>query len=136
MIAQVPGAERAFDVVFVIVVANALLQGTTVPWLARKFELESGEAPPPPALLEIEGPLPFETEIRSFHVDEELPVCGQRLADIPFPATSSVMLVIRGRQLISPNGDLMLTAHDHVYLLVHADDVALLQLLFGRPEGE
>ncbi len=136
VIAQVPGAERAFDVVFVIVVANALLQGTTVPWLARKFELESGEAPPPPALLEIEGPLPFETEIRSFHVDEELPVCGQRLADIPFPATSSVMLVIRGRQLISPNGDLVLTAHDHVYLLVHADDVALLQLLFGRPEGE
>jgi len=136
VIARVPGAERAFDVVFVIVVVNALLQGTTVPWLARRLQLESGEAPPPPALLEIEGPMPFDTEIRSFHVDEELPVCAQRLADIPFPPTSSVMLVIRGRQLISPNGELVLLAGDHVYLLVNAEDVALLQLLFGRPEGE
>ncbi len=136
VLAQVPGAERAFDVVFVIVVANALMQGTTVPWLARRLHLESGESPPPPALLEIEGPLPFDTEIRSFHIDEDLPVCGSRIADIPFPSTSSVMLVIRGRSLFSPNGDMLLLPGDHVYLLINADDVAILQLLFGRPEGE
>jgi cell volume regulation protein A len=136
VIARVPGAEQAFDVVFVIVVANALLQSTSVPWLARALQLESGESPPPPALLEIEGPIPFDTEIRSFHVDEDLPVCGQSLADMPFPNTSSVMLVIRGRQLLSPHGDMVLLAGDHVYLLVNAEDVAILQLLFGRPEGK
>ncbi len=135
VIARVPGAERAFDVVFVIVVVNALLQGTTVPWLARRLRLESGEAPAPAALLEMEGAIPFDSEIRSFHVEEDLPVCGQSLAEIPFPNTSSAMLVIRGRQLLSPRGDTVLMAGDHVYLLVQADDAALLQLLFGRPEG-
>ncbi len=136
VIAQVPGAEQAFDVVFVIVVTNALLQGTTVPWLARRLQLESGDAPPPPAMLEIEGPVAFDTAIRSFHVDEDLPVCGQSLADIPFPNTSSVMLVIRGRQLLSPHGDMTLLPGDHVYVLVNADDAAILQLLFGRAEGD
>lgn len=136
VIARVPGAERAFDVVFVIVVMNALLQGTTVPWLARRLNLESGESPAPEALLEMEGPMPFDTEIRSFHVEEDLPVCGQSLAEIPFPHSSSAMLVIRGRQLLSPRGDTVLKAGDHVYLLVNAEDAALLQLLFGRPEGE
>lgn len=136
VIARVPGAERAFDVVFVIVVMNALLQGTTVPWLARRLRLESGEVAPPAALLEMEGPVPFDSEIRSFHVDEDLPVCGQSLAEIPFPPTSSAMLVIRGRQLLSPRGDTVLESGDHVYLLVNAEDAPLLQLLFGRPEGE
>ncbi len=136
VLARVPGAERAFDVVLVIVVANALLQGTTVPWLARKLQLESGDAPPPPAMLEIEGPVAFDTQIRSFHIDEDLPVCGQTLADIPFPQTSSAMLLIRGRQLLSPHGDTVLLPGDHVYLLVNEADVAILQLLFGRPEGD
>jgi cell volume regulation protein A len=136
VIAGVQGAERAFDVVFVIVVANALLQGTTVPWLARRLELESADPPAPPALLEIEGPIAFDTEIRSFHVEEDLPVCGQRLADIPFPATSSAMLVIRGRELLAPCGDTELQLGDHVYVLINKGDTGFLQLLFGRPEGD
>ncbi|HYW32175.1 MAG TPA: potassium/proton antiporter [Gemmatimonas sp.] len=136
VIARVTGAERAFDVVFVIVVANALLQGTTVPWLARRLRLESTDAPAPPALLEIEGPIAFDTEIRSFHVEEDLPVCGQRIADIPFPSTSSAMLIIRERELLSPRGDTVLQPGDHVYLLVKHGDTGLLQLLFGRPEGD
>jgi cell volume regulation protein A len=135
VIAQVSGAERAFDVVFVIVVANALLQGTTVPWLARRLGLESADAPPAPALLEIEGPETFDSEIRSFHVEDDLPVCGQSLAEIPFPPTSSAMLVIRGRHLLAPRGDTVLQTGDHIYLLVDQGDTAFLQLLFGRPEG-
>lgn len=135
VIAQVSGAERAFDVVLVIVVANALLQGTTVPWLARRLELESADPPVPPALLEIEGPETFDSEIRSFHVEDDLPVCGQSLAEIPFPPTSSAMLVIRGRQLLAPRGDTVLQPGDHIYLLVDQGDAAFIHLLFGRSEG-
>ena len=135
VIARVSGAERAFDVVFVIVVVNALLQGTTVPWLARRLDLESADPPVPPAMLEIEGPESFDSEIRSFHVEEDLPVSGQSLAEIPFPSSSSAMLVIRGRQLLAPRGDTVLQPGDHVYLLVGQGDAEFLQLLFGRPEG-
>ena len=136
VIARVPGAERAFDVVFVIVVLNAVLQGTTVPWMARRLRLESGEPPAPSAVLEIEGPLPFDTEISSFHIESDLPVCGQALSEIPFPQPSSAMLVIRGRHLIAARGDTVLQPGDHIYLLMAPEDAPFLQLLFGRPEGE
>jgi potassium/hydrogen antiporter len=136
VIAKVSGAERAFDVVFVIVVANALLQGTTVPWLARRLGLESAEPAAPPAVLEIEGPMLFDSEIRSFQIDDDLPVFGQALADIPIPETSSMMLVIRGRQLLAPSSDIVLQSGDHVYLLVDPADAGFVHLLFGRSEGE
>ncbi len=135
VIAQVPNAERVFDVVFVIVVVNALLQGTSVPWLARKLGVESADPNPSTAVLEIEGPAPFDTDIQSFQVDEVLPACWELLNDVPLPATSSPMLVIRGTSLLTPSADLRLEPGDHVYLLVAAQDGPIVQLLFGRPES-
>jgi cell volume regulation protein A len=35
-----------FNVVFMVVIASLVLQGWTIPWLARRLDLESkGEAP-------------------------------------------------------------------------------------------
>lgn len=129
-------ATQVFDVVFFVVVINAAMQGTSVPWITRKLGVESAEPDPSPAVLEIEGQQAFTTLIHSFHVDEALSVCGLALADIPVPSDSAAMLIVRDKQLIAPRGDTVLTPGDHVYLLVSPDDTAFVQLLFGRPEGE
>jgi len=132
----VPGAEHVFDVVFFIVLINAAMQGTSVPWVTRKLKAESAEPPPPPAVLEIEGQQTFTTLIHSYSIDEALSVAGLPLSEIPVPADSAAMLLVRGRALIAPRGDTVLTPGDHVYLLVAPDDTAFVQLLFGQPEGE
>ncbi len=134
VIMRVPHAEYVFDVVFIMVVANALLQGAPVPWLSRRFRVESAEPQSAPALLEIEGPTPFDREIRSYAVDEILPICGATIADLPLPPTVSIMLVIRESQLLTPAPALQLHPGDHVYLLVPEGDTAVVQLLFGMPE--
>lgn len=135
VIMQVPQAEYVFDVVFVIVVMNSALQGTSVPWLARRLRVDSAEPVGPGALLEIEGPAPFDREIKSFSIDEVLPVNGASVRDLPLPESVSLMLVIRETQLLTPHGDLRLRSGDHVYLLVPHEDAAHVQLLFGLPES-
>lgn len=135
VIMQVPRAEYVFDVVFIMVVANALLQGAPVPWLSRRLRVESAEPPMAPALLEIEGPSPFDREIRSYAIDEALPICGAPVAAVPLPANVTIMLVIRETRLLTPEADLILEAGDHVYLLVAEGDMPDVQLLFGSPEG-
>ncbi|MEO7363020.1 MAG: potassium/proton antiporter [Gemmatimonadaceae bacterium] len=132
----VPGAEHVFDVVFFIVLINAAMQGTSVPWVTRKLKAESAEPPPPPAVLEIEGQQAFTTLIHSYSIDEALSVAGLPLSEIPVPADSAAMLLVRGSALIAPRGDTVLTPGDHVYLLVAPEDTAFVQLLFGQPEGE
>ncbi|MEP6836218.1 MAG: potassium/proton antiporter [Gemmatimonas sp.] len=133
---KVPGAERVFDVVFFIVLINAALQGTSVPWVTRKLKAESAEPAPPSAVLEIEGQQAFTTLIHSYAVDEALSVAGLPLSEIPVPADSAVMMLVRGGELIAPRGDTVLNPGDHVYLLVAPEDTAFVQLLFGQPEGE
>jgi cell volume regulation protein A len=136
VLADAPGASRVFDVVFFIVVVNAIVPGATVPWVTRKLGLESGEPPAPRAVLEIESMQPLEGELLSFHIGGELAVAGVALRELPFPESASVVLIVRGRELLAPKGDTELLVGDHAYVFTRPADLPLVQLMFGRPEGD
>ena len=136
VLAGAPGAERIFDVVFFIVVVNAIVPGATVPWVTRRLGLESSDPPRPPAVLEIESRTPLTGELLSFYVDESLAVTGVPLAELPFPERAAVTLLVRGGELIAPKGDTALEPGDHVYVFSRPEDRAFILLLFGRPEGD
>jgi cell volume regulation protein A len=134
VLAAVPEARRVFDVVFFIVVVNALVPGATVPWVTRRLRLESAEAPRPPAVLEIESRQPLTGELMSFYVDEALAVTGVPMSELPFPEGSAATLIVRGRELIAPKGQTTLQPGDHVYVFARPADRPLILLMFGRPE--
>jgi potassium/hydrogen antiporter len=136
VLAGAPGSLRIFDVVFFIVVINALVPGTTVGWVTRRLGLGAREAPAPPAVLEIESMQPLNGELMSFYVDEALAVAGVSLADLPFPDGASVALIVRGQDVVPPKGDTTITAGDHVYVFARTEDRPLIHLMFGRAEGD
>jgi cell volume regulation protein A len=136
ILAGVPDAPLVFDVVFFVVVVNAVAQGASVPWLTRRLDLETADPPAPPAVLNIEARETFTSDLQSYYVDDVLPVAGVRLADLPLPQSASVMLIVRERDLIAPRGDTTLEVGDHVYLLSRPEDGPTVQLLFGRAESE
>ena len=130
----VPGARRIFDVVFFIVVVNTLMPGTIVAWLARKLGLVGLSPPEAAATIVVESSEPMRSSLRSFFVDNALPVCGVRLADIPFPDGAAVTMIVRGAALLVAEGSTQLKAGDHVYVLSSPETDSIVQLLFGRPE--
>jgi cell volume regulation protein A len=134
VLAGAPGAARVFDVAFFIVVINAIIPGMTVPWVTRRLRLESPEPPPPRAVLEIESMQPLGGELVSFYIDEALAVAGAALRDLPFPESTSIILLVRGRDVLAPRGETVLLPGDHAYMFVKPEDRALLQLMFGREE--
>ncbi|MDQ3672796.1 MAG: potassium/proton antiporter, partial [Gemmatimonadota bacterium] len=129
-------AGRIFDIVFFIVVVNAIVPGGTVGWVTRKLGLESSDPPSPPAALEISSTQLLRGEILSFYIDPAVAVCGIEVQEIPFPEASSALLIMRGAELIAPRGGTVLQPGDHVYLFAAPDDVGMLQLMFGRPQGD
>lgn len=136
VLANAPGADRIFDIVFFIVVVSAIVPGGTVGWATRKFGLESGDPPPPPAALEISSTQLLRGEILSFYIDPAVAVCGVEVQDIPFPPESSALLIMRGDELIAPRGGTVLEQGDHVYVFAAPEEAGLLQLMFGRPQGD
>jgi potassium/hydrogen antiporter len=135
VLAGAPGAYKIFNIVFFIVVLNAILPGTTVAWVTRWLKLESDEPPPAEAVLTVESFEQLEGELQSYYVDEALPVAGMTMNDLPFPEGAAVTMIVRGRELIAPKGSTRLEIGDHAYVLARPADVHMIRLLFGRPES-
>lgn len=134
VLAGAPGAQRLFDLVFFIVVVNAIVPGATVARVTRALGLEEGEPPAPPAVLHIESMKPLGGELMSFYIDDALAVAGAALVDLPFPEGAAVTLLVRGDQLLPPKGSTVFEPGDHVYVFARPEDQAMIRLMFGQPE--
>jgi cell volume regulation protein A len=135
VLSRAPGAEHIFDIVFFVVVVNALLPGWTVAWLARKLGLVDPRPPPPQAVLEITSSNPVQGEITSFYVDRASAVAGIAISELPLPGRTSVLLVVRGDEVFAPRGGTVLVPGDHVHVFCEPGDKPFVQLIFGTEEA-
>jgi len=136
VLAGVDGARRIFDLVFFVVVVSTLLQGAPIRWLAQKLDLVVPGPPSPRAVLEIVSRDPLVGDVLSFYVEPASAVAGSVIADLPFPEGATLMLIVRGHELVPPRGQTILEPGDHVYVFARPEEKALVQLLFGRQEDE
>jgi potassium/hydrogen antiporter len=134
VLSGVAGATEVFDLVFFAVVVSAAMQGTSARIAARVLGVGAPAAPVPRAVLEIHSTQQLSGDVLAFHVGAASAVAGSRIADLPFPEGTSVMMVVRGREVLAPRGSTALEPGDHVYVLAVAAEKPFVQLLFGQLE--
>jgi cell volume regulation protein A len=130
----VPRGQEIFDLVFFVVVVNAVVPGWTVPWVAKRLGVGTDAKPAPPALIEIQSSRPLASEVLSYLIEPASAVAGSRIADLPFPEHAAILLVVRGDEPIPARGSTVLQAGDHVHLFCRPQDRAFVDLMFGREE--
>jgi potassium/hydrogen antiporter len=133
ILARAQGAEKIFDVVFFAVVVSAALQGSTVRLATKWLRAGKGVSTAHRAVLEITATRPVGAELLSYDVHAASAVCGVTLADIPFPESAAVMLVVRGDELLPARGPTELLPGDVVYVFCRSEDRPEIDLFFGRP---
>jgi cell volume regulation protein A len=127
-----PGALEVFNVVFFVVLVNALLPGATVRRVARWLNLERDEPPTPNAAIEINSMQPLKGEVLRFYIAPSLAVSGATLSQVHFPEGAGAVLVVRGDELLAARGGTTLQPGDHVYVFCRPEDRPYMELLFGR----
>ncbi|WSP71780.1 potassium/proton antiporter [Streptomyces sp. NBC_01615] len=119
MVSGIAESRRIFNIVFVLVVVYTLVQGPTLPWLARKLRLgETGEA----ADLGIES-APLERlrgHLLSVAIPEGSRMHGVEVGELRLPAGAGVTLVVRDGKSFVPLPTTVLRRGDE--LLVVATD--------------
>ncbi len=119
MVNGVDATHRIFNIVFVLVVVYTLLQGPTLPWLARKLRLGPGQEA---ADLGIES-APLERlrgHLLSVAIPEGSRMHGVEINELRLPAGSAVTLVVREDRSFVPLPTTTLRRGDE--LLVVATD--------------
>jgi potassium/hydrogen antiporter len=120
MVSGVEGSRRIFNIVFVLVVVYTLVQGPTLPWLARTLRL--GGDPEAAADLGIES-APLERlrgHLLSVAIPEGSRMHGVEVNELRLPAGSAVTLVVREGKSFVPLPTTVLRRRDE--LLVVATD--------------
>ncbi|MGW4160495.1 potassium/proton antiporter [Streptomyces sp. NPDC004788] len=119
MVSGTAGSERIFNIVFVLVVVYTLVQGPTLPWLAKALRLgDRAEA----ADLGVES-APLERlrgHLLSVAIPDDSRMHGVEVAELRLPAGAAVTLVVRDEKSFVPGPATVLRRGDE--LLVVATD--------------
>lgn len=108
--------RSTYAIVFVVVAVSILLQGTLIPWLARRCGIPLRVAPLRPWPLGVRFRSP-PTGVRRYRVQPGAVAEGTRIAELGLPRDAWVALVIRGGALLPLSLDTRLRAEDEVVLV-------------------
>jgi cell volume regulation protein A len=124
--AQVPGATRIFDTVFVLVVVFTLVQGGSLPWVARRLGIA---VPGIPRDLDVEAaPLEeFDAELLQLTVPVGSRLHGVYLPELRLPEDAAVVLIVRDGRPFVP---------DHTTRFMRGDQALLVSSRVSRAEAE
>jgi potassium/hydrogen antiporter len=122
LLAGVHNAEMIFNLVFFIVLTSALLQGSTIPVVARWLGLEAVSAAGQAAVKHESGSM-FDSELSVVTVNANSVLAGRQIVDLCLPPGVLIVYIQRGDGHLVPNGNTVVMAGDRLHLL--ADGVSL-----------
>ncbi|HST99328.1 MAG TPA: potassium/proton antiporter [Geodermatophilus sp.] len=114
--AQVPGARTVFDTVFVLVVVFTIVQGWSLPWLARRLRIAT---PVTPRDVQVEAaPLEeLDAELMQLTVPEGSRLHGVYLPELRLPEDAAVVLIVRDGRSFVPGPTTRLMRGDQALLV-------------------
>lgn len=106
----VPMKYDLFNLVFCIVLLSISIQGSLLPWVSRRLNMIDEKADVRRTFTDYqeEGSISFV----KFHLDKSHPFIGKTLKEIVLPPELLVVLIIRGKELLVPNGGTILEQGD------------------------
>jgi potassium/hydrogen antiporter len=110
LLEQVAEAGRIYEIVFVVVAFSVIVQGTSIPFAARRLGV-------PMRLAEARG-------VRRFVVEQGSRAAGRAVRALPIGERTWVQEVVRDEHAITPDGDFVLAPGDELALILDIEDAS------------
>ena len=117
LMAGLAKAEMIFNIVFFISLTSVLLQGTTIPMVARWLHVSL------PARVKTVTPADIllsesiNSEMVEFTIAPESAVAGMKIVDLGFPQNARIALIKRDNKYLIPDGMTMIEGDDRLIVL-------------------
>ena len=127
---DVEESETMFNAVFFVVVVSALVQGTTLEWVAERLGLVDPRPTVTAAPLEVDalGSL----ELVEFDVAGDHAIAGAAVRELGLPRSALIALVARRGHTIPPRGSTVLEPGDRLFVLAPRTTRPELEDVFSR----
>ena len=128
------GLEQApiiFNVVFFVVLISATVQGSTLPWVARKLGLTEEPEAQPAATLEITAISEVDAAIVEYTLGDNPRAASRLLSRMALPDGTVVAMITRGNEVIAPRGSTRLYSGDHLFVVLKPAVRAFVDCVFS-----
>ncbi|MBI2620324.1 MAG: potassium/proton antiporter [Ignavibacteriales bacterium] len=132
LLAGLPDAEVIFNLVFFIVLTSALLQGWSIPFVARWLRVDA------PLEQKRRYPIEFapmegvDTELVDLIIPYHSEAAGKSIIELGMPRDSLIVLISRGNDFIVPSGGTILREGDAILVLVNKDNLPAVREIIGK----
>ncbi|MBK9167782.1 MAG: potassium/proton antiporter [Bryobacterales bacterium] len=130
-LAGVDGADELFNLVFFAVLASVLLQGSTIPLVARWLRLDVPLVRRKQYPIEFVPPAKSRSNMFEMQLPPDSPAAGKQLVDLKLPKTSLIVLINRDDDYLAPRGGTVLQAGDSILVLAETQDVPAVRAIMG-----
>jgi cell volume regulation protein A len=128
LIAGVPYSDTIFNLVFFISVSSVLVQGTTLPIIAKWLHVSVPEKLKRKFPLDIELIDGQKSELIEFDITSASPSVGKAVVDLKLPSTAFIVMIHRRGKYMYATGSTIIEVGDH--LLVMADNKSSLDKVY------
>jgi cell volume regulation protein A len=125
--AGIPQADTIFNIVFFIVIASVLIQGTSIPVVSKMLKLDAPWTNRTSYPLEFEKREGIDAELTDIIVPYDSEVAGKMIRDLNIPEKCLIMLISRNDKFIIPSGTTVIESGDVLLVLANEMDLSILQ---------
>lgn len=123
LLAGVADAEAIFNIVFFIVLTSALIQGWSIPVVARFLRLDAPIQQMRQYPIEY-APMPgVDTQLLEFIIPYSSAIAGKQIVELGLPPDSLIVLVNRDENFFVPSGGTILEGGDVVLVLLNQNNL-------------
>lgn len=119
-VSNVYNENKIFNIVFCVAMLSVGIQGTLLPFVAKKLRLIDNDSPVSMTFNDYKNDA--DVKLMNIFISENHPWEGVAIRDIKFPYHSLVVLIKRGEEIVIPKGATILKRADIVVLSSETED--------------
>ncbi len=122
MLAGIENAEMIFNIVFFISLTSIIIQGTTLPMVAKWLHVSLPARVKKIAPVDLMLSDTVKSALREIMVPEESYPVGRKIVDLHFPKTAIIAMIKRDGKFFTPNGSTVIENNDMLITLSDNED--------------
>ena len=126
-VAGIPLADTIFNIVFFVVFASVLIQGTTIPIVSKILKLDVPLANRINYPIEFEKTEAMDAELTDVIVPYDSEVVGKIIGDLRVPEKCLIVLISRDGKFVIPSGSSVINGGDVLLVLANMNDFSVFQ---------